>query len=322
MKKELETLKGKLQDIKEEEARVNLNNVKLFFDYDIRIKNMIVSLIPNKELYDKEEQVSYLDNLYKGLKDIEYYILKINKLLKLDELNEDINEFFDNLKADLDATGYRYRRVISFYEAFITDMHSSFVRKVNESIYGYSDIKIKDVFNEITTVNELIHFYHMYIINNENIYRNTPVLEEKKYDNNNKVVLCGDNNIKAKEIFDNILNDKNYGDTYILSLDNKIIIMVSGLGHALTIEIDNLSGLQNDYDFKSLKNDKFIINYFIPKVYDVDKIKELKGLNHYKEIDTFARGVFDVDGINLAKSISDFLENVPTKEDIVSNYKR
>ena len=67
-----------------------------------------------------------------------------------------------------------------------------------------------------------------------------PILDEKsisKYDD--KCTLFGLSNDTAREIYDNISEDSKLGNTYVIGLEDKILMMVRDSGHALTIEIDN-----------------------------------------------------------------------------------
>ena len=64
----------------EEERRQNFEKLKSFFNSDIRIKNSLLDLAPTeKDNYDEESRIEYIDRLYKELKYMEFEFLKICK---------------------------------------------------------------------------------------------------------------------------------------------------------------------------------------------------------------------------------------------------
>ncbi|MDD4608472.1 MAG: hypothetical protein PHD10_05035, partial [Bacilli bacterium] len=105
----------------------------------------------------------------------------------------------------------------------------------------------------------------------------------------------------AYEIFKNFPIQDIRAD--ILSLSDRILIMARDLGHALMIEI-------------TFKEEKAIVNYFIPKVCNYLMVNELKGVNQVKSDSKFAKGSFEIEKELLKETLFDFIVNVPKDEDM------
>ena len=93
-------------------------------------------------------------------------------------------------------------------------------------------------------------------------------------------------------------------------MDDKIIMMVRDLGHALTVEIDILD------------NDMAHIQYFVPKLCNREKIEKLRGINLSGITNNGATGQFEVNRSELSYDLNNFLNSVPTDEDIIVDYHK
>lgn len=91
--------------------------------------------------------------------------------------------------------------------------------------------------------------------------------------------------------------------------DKKLIMMVRDRGHALTIDI-------------SLNNDMARIEYFIPKLCNIEMINNLPGINKVNENSVGATGVMEVPINTLPSVLFDFISRVPTDNDMIINYRR
>ena len=80
--------------------------------------------------------------------------------------------------------------------------------------------------------------------------------------------------------------------------------MVRDRGHALSIEI-------------TLNNDKARIEYFIPKLWNIDMINKLPGVNKVDNNSVGATGVIEVDKNELPQVLFNFISKVPMDSDMI-----
>ena len=146
---------------------------------------------------------------------------------------------------------------------------------------------------------------HASIMNNENILQSIPVISEKINSHKYPITLRGN----SFEHFNKLLElfpldlDVSWTDMVCIN-EKKLIMMVRDRGHALTIEI-------------TLNSNTARIEYFIPKLCNIEMINSLPGINKVNEDSIGATGAFETDIDNLAESLFSFISKVPTDEDMV-----
>ena len=284
----------------------NFKKIETFFKLNLSIKKELLRVAPNEsDNYNMDTRIKYGDRLYFSLQDIEGYFLNILELLNLSSLEPQIKKMFQHYNQELLKCDYSFQKLADFYKTNFSDMQMELIDKVNYSFVGYTMFggQIGLVLSSAKTINELLHIFHAYLINNENIYQRTNVIAKKLITNGEEITLYGRANNISQAIFDEFPLDLDVGITDILSFQNKILIMIRDKGHALTIEID-------------FDNDKSLIRYFIPKICNPLKVNELKGINKVTRNVRFASGVFECDTIDLPKELYNFIENVPTDDDM------
>ena len=283
----------------------NLKNIETFFKLNMEIKKLMFKCAPNDtDNYNIDFRIKYGDKLYFALEDMLDYFKKLFNILNINHLNNDLENFFKNLQSELFKCDYNFNKLKAFYQTRFSNMDLNLINKVKETFVGYSLFNsIESVFSDAKTINELLHVLHSYILNNENIYQSMPLLVEREILNGENIKLYGKQNEIAKNFFQNIPVDLNLGNTDIISLDNKIIMMIRDLGHALTIEID-------------IENNKCMVKYFIPKMCNPKKVKLLKGINKINENVRFANGQFECNIEDLNTTLYTFLDMVPTDNDM------
>ena len=112
--------------------------------------------------------------------------------------------------------------------------------------------------------------------------------------------MRGFNSNRAIEIFKAIPFELECGFAEIIAVnENKIIMMFRDLGHATTIEV-------------SLDNGNAKVEYFVPKLNNIELINYLPGVNKVNENSVGATGSFEVKEDNLTNSIVNFISRVPT----------
>lgn len=279
----------------------NLDRIQTFFTCDLGIKKILYELQPQEEdRYNKEAVVEYSDKLYKGLKDIKFYFSKITDVYFNDEKKYCLN-FLKALESELIHLGHDYDKLSFFYKKFFAEMSESLVNEVGNKCVGYYMFRGLSL-TKAKTINELLHVMHQSLINNENILQSMPKLASKENNNNEEITLYGIPNLTSKRIFDDMSIDLDCGITDILSLNDRIIMMVRDRGHALSIEIQE-------------ENDKYYVNYFIPKICNVDMVNKLKGVKKVDDNSKYTVGIFETTKENLTDNLNTFISMVPTDAD-------
>lgn len=276
-------------------------NLEQFFKINLEIKNLMFKCAPSEsDNYNTDSRIKYGDKLYFAIEDIKDLFLIILKDLNLNHLKKDILELFKNYQKELLKCNYSFKEMSSFYQKCFSNMDEALITKTKEELVGYYLFNsVEAVISDAKSINELLHVFHSYVLNNENIYQSVPSLMERELLNGETITLRGKQNNIAKDLFINLPANLNLGITDIVAFQNKIIMMVRDLGHALTIEID-------------IDNDKCMVRYFIPKVCNYEMAKNLKGINEVKEDVRFANGQFLCNTNELSNELSTFLEKVPT----------
>ena len=285
--------------------RDNLKNMERFCKYNIEIKNILYNIMPNEtDKYNKETITEYSDKLFKAINDIEYYT---NVILNNFDFSENeksyFNKFIKALKSELINCRYDYNRLKQFYEVCFSNMDEKLVDKVGTEIKGgylFSGVAL----SEAKSINEMLHIIHQTIINNENNYRNLPIINQKQNFEGNNVTLYGKDSSLAQNVFNlipyNLSSD--YVEIMCLS-DDQIIMMIRDVGHALTIEIEK-------------EKDKYYVKYFIPKICNVNMINNLKGVKKVTKDSKYTVGIFDSTFEKLPFELIDFISRVPTDKDM------
>lgn len=287
-----------------------LEKIEKFFKEDLAIKQEIINAKPNNEYGCSEELlVKYSDYLMKMLNYIEEIIKDMIKIKDSTMYTQKILEQkFKNYKEKLAEAGLDYNRLKKFYEKYFCSMKESFIKRVSEECVGYYESTNFNVILESESINELLHGIHQSVINDDKLYKKMPILDEKYTEYNEYFRLYGKSvNKIAQEIFYNMPMEIIESDTDILSLENKTLMLCRDMGHAMVIEINE-------------KDEKCEVNYFIPKICNVEMINELRGVRKVTSQETFTTGMFDTNIENISHDIIDLMSKVPTDTNLNSKY--
>ena len=294
-----------------------INRCENFFDDDLRIKEAMVK-ISDYKTYDS---LTYSDVISKNLNNFKSMFNGMIRNISFGEdFKSDMNGFIDNIIEEFNEVPFDSKSLNDFYEKYISNMSSDLDNYLGKNFCGYYLGK-GDAISKCHSINDLLHSIHHMAINDEELFNNIPVLGEKNLyskstgrDYGDKIRLVGKENSVAQEIFDSIPNDLDeldIGFTDILSLDDRVIMMIRDRGHALSIDIDT-----SDKDMAK-------INYFIPKLRSDDAAELLKstmrdnGVNSFtiNQYDRFAMGGFDLPKSDVANQLTrwhGFIDMVPT----------
>ena len=188
-------------------------------------------------------------------------------------------------------------------------MRLPFITAVQGSLVGYTFFG-QGLVEQAATVNELMHFMHSYIVNNENLLESIPAIGEKSNAYNYPITLRGVDSPVFRNLLDQLPNELDIGWTDMVAVsDRKMLMMVRDRGHALTIEITlNAKGAR--------------MEYFIPKICNVRMVNELPGLfNPVDKNSVGATGAIETSLEELPSTLYDFISRVPMDHDMEDEQK-
>lgn len=284
-----------------------------FFLVDTKIKKEMYDICPpNINGYlDKDSMIEYTDRLsnslvyiFNEIKGVTVDLFGIKSLLyqKVCQLESITINTFINCNMDVE-------KLRVFYRNFISDMKPELVECVKSECVGYTIFNsIDESINLSTTVNEILHLLHSYVLNNEAILQSIPEIAKKINDFNYPITLRGKNVELFNSVFQQFPDDLDVGLTDMVALNgNKLLLMVRERGHALTVEV-------------TINDDIAKLEYFVPKLCNIEMVNNLPGINPVNEESVGATGVFEVPVEQLASSLYGFISKVPTDSDMIINY--
>ena len=295
----------------DENKMKNLEAMKEFFERDMKIKETLMSLAPTEaDDYDELSRMEYVDKLEKGLDSLEYDTLaSIKKFGFGEELNNTIREYFANKKKSMAVGKYEVGICQKIYNSEFASMSENFIEEVKEGFVGYAFFsnpsKLPGFVKKAKTVNELLHSIHSSIVNNDEILESMPQMGTKRNTIEEPITLYGEENEVAEKIFKEFPLEMDCGITDIVSLKNKVLMMIRDRGHALTIDMDTTNPKEVE------------VKYFVPKLCNEEMIRKLPGINESSITKSGASGFFVSDKDKITKDLFDFIEKVPTDGDMV-----
>ena len=283
-----------------------------FFQVDFEIKKGMYNLAPTSLKYHDELSIQkYTDTL----DDLLRYIFSELKCIALDIFGNNSNVILKifslekTIKDQFYSCGFDIDKLKKFYGVYVSNMTSDFINSVKQECVGYTFGGTSSV--EIAkSLNEILHFLHSYIINNENILQSISLINQKKNEFNYPIQLRGNKVEIFEQLFEQFPTNIDVGWTDMVVInEKKLIMMVRDRGHALSIEI-------------SLNGDIARIEYFIPKLCNIDMINALPGINKVNNDSVGATGVIEVNKSELPQILFDFITKVPMDSDMIfENHK-
>ena len=279
------------------------------FKLDLEVKKLIDSSRPSIYNDDPVKEESNLLNV------VEISRKAINKMLSFANLDieDEFEEKFNKIKKDIENCNYNVDKLTKVYENDILFNSKDLEKSLEINIIGFGCLdNINEPLEKCTSINDMLHFVHFYIINNDRILRSMNVVEEVQkgeYDWES-YKLYGKDNELARDIFNKLPED----ETLIIevSFDGHVLIMVRDRGHALSMDVQ----------FE--ENDNCRVSYFIPKACNIEKINKIKGVNKLDESINSrfdpTHGEFICKKDEIGSEINSFIKSVPTDNDINFNY--
>lgn len=293
------------ENTKEQE---NFERIKRFFESDMRIKETLLNLAPTeKDDFNEESRIEYTDRLYKRLRDLELeFIEGVPKFGFDPAITSIIKSHFAKAREAFLLSRYEPGVIQKLYREHFTNMSPKLIEEVKEEFIGYTMAgkNLGKCMQESRTINELLHVLHSYIANNEGMLKNLPVIATKENAEKYSITLYGEETELSKKIFEEFPLELDCGWTEIVSMTDKILMMVRDRGHALTIDID------------TAKKDDILVRYFVPKLCNRDMVEALPGVNKAGISESGATGLFQTTGEELTKALFDFIGKVPMDYDM------
>lgn len=281
-----------------------LEAFKNFFTMDMRTKEAIAKAAPDMaDLYDDDSRMRYLDGLSKEFSGFQYDFQKVAQEFRMgDAVLEATAKFFRRGgesfatgKTDVDAV----RRV---YDKRFLQMRDDLIENMQKR-YGYRVFwKPERIIDQTESVNELLHVFHRSIMGNEDILQRVPARETR-----GMVSLRGEDGRLAKEVYDTIPEDLDIGETDIISVDDKMLMMVRDRAHALMIEAEPMKEHPGNV----------IVHYNLPKIINREMVEQLPGIGEISERN--ASGRFEVPEQGFGSQMAEFISWIPTDADNPDN---
>ena len=289
----------------------NYEKLDKFFKIDLKIKDLILKTKPNEKTYDTSGAIKYVDNLIKELDTIkDYFFWVIDTYNMSPYLKDVINNSFNEYNEKLLNSNYDYDKLTRIYQECILKMTVGLEKELQKNLFGYN-INRKEVksFEKCKTINDYLHAFHFYIVNNEKIFHSMPIIDRKINKDDEPIILFGKENDLSRDLFNKYPVELGTGEVDILSFDDHLLMMIRDVGHALSVD-------------STIENDNIRVSYFVPKSCNIEKVNKLKGVTKLDPLtsDMFSptNGEFVCKKEDFTSEMIDFISNVPTDIDAFS----
>lgn len=279
----------------------NFQKLNNFFQTDLHIKQLISSLFPNPaDRLNKSALFKYVDRLEDSLDKIEISFNRIINTYFSSDLKKYIEVVFDYYHQEINSCGYDYDKLENAFKKIFVSMSPELIDITNNEIKGYYMLSgVEKPLAKATSISEILHIFHSYVLNNENILQSCNLLKQKA-----ETRLYGYPSQIAENIFNSL--DDYFSDSpkIIVSLnETHILMMLRDFGHATTLDIN-------------IENDEAWIEYFIPKVCNCLMVNELPGVRKVDKSSNWTKGTLRVKVSELGKYLNNFIKMIPTDDEM------
>ncbi len=309
-------------DMKSNEKLLKLEKM---LNNNIFIKETLHKMAPNEEYFSSVAvSMQYSDMFLKYLD-----LLKRTFNNMLDDFGLEVftkvemEELFLTIERDVVRNYGNLNVTKTLFEKHISSMREDFVESVSKGYMGYYLMSGVGVMKPIT-LNELLHLHHFATLNNERLFDRMPLIT-KGTDPKTSFIEEGPwqgveyfgketkfSNKIYEAIYNIMYNSPKFSSfkslAHVISLNNKIIVMIRDLGHATTMEIN--------YDDATVD-----IKYYIPKICNYEMAQNLPGIMHISgnDVRDYAKGSFETTKEDFIDEFNSFLYAIPMDTDIKFN---
>ncbi len=293
-----------------EEENERLENLKKFFDSDELIKQTLIDIDPSeKDDYNSESRISYMDRMFKELKSMEFEFLSMCRNFGI---NPDlIKEKFAQITEKLTNFNYSIGGIRKLYKENFTDLDPQLFDRVERNFFtdkeSLDEADLRGLTQQSKTINELLHVFHSYVTYNKENLRSLPVIDKKEHGPNASITLYGEETELAKKIFESFPEELLTGNTEIFGIRNKVIMVIKGRGKELLLDVSKF-------------NDFYATKYFFP---GLDGIVSASQIREFGKFDgNGITGVFDSNEEQVVQDLFKFIERVPLDRELVPESKK
>lgn len=285
---------------KQYEALIKFKN---FFESDIKVKEELLKLAPTElDDTDEESRIEYADQLYKALRSLELEMQEMAQNIGIEPTI--VKTYFDKINDTFLVGNYKPGIPQQLYLEQFADISQTTLEATKKEFFGHKLLggNIAKVAGKANSINELLHIFHAYVINSDKILKALPVIETKQNAIAENITLYGYETELSRKLFEEFPLELDCDETDIVSMQNKILMMVRSRGHALTIDIDT-------------SQEDILVKYFIPKLCNREMVEKLPGINKSGISENGATGLFQIPKEEMNEFIFNFIEKVPTDAD-------
>lgn len=185
----------------ETSASPELKAIKNFFKIDLRVKRELMQAAPSPaDDYDEASRMDYVEEAYRTFRDFRSDFSQINRDFGFgDYIDKQTNAFFQRGAEHFALGSYNSGVTKQIYQNEFTKLRRDFVEKVKDECVGYTlSGNLGSLIAESGSVNELLHAYHSFIMNNEGILQAVPPIATKENSRGYPITLRGETSPLAK----------------------------------------------------------------------------------------------------------------------------
>ena len=159
----------------------NFQKLNNFFQTDLHIKKLISNLFPNPaDRLNKSALFKYVDRLEDSLDKIEISFNRIINTYFSSDLKKYIEVVFDYYHQEINSCGYDYDKLENVFKKIFVSMSPELIDITNNEIKGYYMFSgVEKPLAKATSISEILHIFHSYVLNNENILQSCNLLKQK-----------------------------------------------------------------------------------------------------------------------------------------------
>lgn len=285
----------------------NTDKLNIVFNNINEISEMVNELMPRESFFNDNDLFNvYSNKLYSEINESFCLLKESLESLGLSFLADTIEPFYEEIYAKLNNINNTYHSSMDFYNEKLNNLDNNTINNCKNNFGCYylmsSLSRLENIIeNDINSINELLFTLKFYLINDESIYRSIGITNIKYTKDNNIINIRG----KSKEDITEIFRDVPYfGEANIVYLNKRILILLNGLGHAMTINIE--------------KNGKcYFVEYFVPEISKDENYDNLRGIYNYNEKDKKAYGKILSTKNDLIKDINNIVKEIANKDRII-----
>ena len=124
------------------------------------------------------------------------------------------------IKEQFYSCGFDIDKLIIFYKNYLSNLELDFIDSVHDECIGYTMDGTRTI-EKAKTINEVLHFIHSYIVNNNQILQIIPLINTKTNNYQYPIRLRGINTLFFEQLFNQFPLDSDVGWTDMVIINDK-----------------------------------------------------------------------------------------------------